>query len=327
MNFSPRIGVLLRADNGGLGTMSRDFFKFFPSKGLIIEHGSFTTFKDRFPNVPSVDSAKITREVVDDFLKDIDVLVSFETFYSEFFIERAKKLGVKTVLVPMYEFLREQHQKPTAYLCPSIMEAQITGGQYIPWPVDTDAISFLERTKASTFVHNAGHGGVLGRNGTELFIEATKYVTSDVSFELRTQFPLSVEPEKLSRIRVIEGNLKDNATLFTRGDVLVHPHKFNGLSLPVNEALASGMPMITTKMFPFTTWLSPSFMVEPYETRKTTLSREITMYLLKPQDIAQRIDEMAAINISSLSKEARQLVEARSWKTLLPEYTKFFNSL
>lgn len=307
--------------------MSRDFFKFIPCKGLIIEHGSFASFKERFPGASSVESNKITKEVVDSFLKDVDVLVSFETFYSELFISRAKALGVKTVLLPMFEFLRENHQKPTAYLCPSAIEAQITGGEYIPWPVDTEAIAFRERTKASLFVHNAGHGGVLGRNGTELFIEAVKHVTSDVQFELRTQFPLNVEPERLERIRVIEGNLKDNATLFSRGDVLVHPHKFNGLSLPVNEALASGMPLITTKMFPFTTWLSPSFMVEPYETRKTSLSREITMSILKPEDIAQRIDEMATMSLTSLSQEARKLAEARSWRTLLPEYISFFNSL
>ena len=52
----------------------------------------------------------------------------------------------------------------------------------LPFPVDTDRIPFRERKKAQTFVHIAGNGGYMGRNGTDVVMQAIRMCRSEAKF-------------------------------------------------------------------------------------------------------------------------------------------------
>ncbi len=127
---------------------------------------------------------------------------------------------------------------------------------YIPWGVDIDLF------KPSA---NAGHDevvffhsvGMSPRKGTdvllEAFIEGKLYEKSKLI--VHTQVPLetvcSYTNEEVSQygIEVIEKTVSAPG-LYYMGDVYVYPTKLDGLGLTMYEALASGLPIITTDFPP-----------------------------------------------------------------------------
>ena len=68
----------------------------------------------------------------------------------------------------------------------------------------------------------------------------------------------------------IERGTRSRGRLFDVGDVFLFPDKFNGLSLPLQEAYASGMAVMSTGRYPASQWLpnDPMIPVDGYETRK-----------------------------------------------------------
>lgn len=330
---TPKLGLICRADNSGLGTLSREFYDHLdPERVLLITNEVYRTFPERFAK-PGKDMPRIyKRSEFDDaairsFLKGLDVVMAFETPYNWNVFTIAREMGVKTILMPMFEMQPlEPPAHPDAYCCPSLLDYDEFKGKvpartvaYIPVPVNLERLKRRRPTVARTFVHNAGHGGVVGRNGTGEFLEAVKRVRSkNVRFVVNAQFPLEVSDP---RVTVNVCNFREYWQLWQHGDVFVFPHKFDGLSLPIQEALATGMPILTTGFYPFTKMLPEEFLF-PYRTRRPVkLERPIEMFMPSPDDIAAAIDAMAALpDIGYLSDKARAVAEAISWEKLLPTY-------
>ena len=62
-----RQGLIARADNSGLGTLSWEFARHLkPDKVLLVSNGVFQTFPERFENVVKED----------EFFEDLDVVLS-----------------------------------------------------------------------------------------------------------------------------------------------------------------------------------------------------------------------------------------------------------
>jgi glycosyltransferase involved in cell wall biosynthesis len=117
-----------------------------------------------------------------------------------------------------------------------------------------------------------------------------------------------------------EGN---RTTLFEEGDVFVFPHKFDGLSLPIQEAMAAGMPIITTDFFPFNEMLPKELLFAPDDVGKAKLCedcRNIDLHFIYPKLLAQKIDEWANKDITQYSLQANRMVEELDWGKMLPKY-------
>ena len=54
---------------------------------------------------------------------------------------------------------------------------------------------------------------------------------------------------------------------------------------------------------------------------------EIEAARISPQKIAEKIDEFAEKDISSISREGREFAKSQSWNKLLPKYNEIFNDL
>jgi len=107
------------------------------------------------------------------------------------------------------------------------------------------------------------------------------------------------------------------------GDVLVAPEKYNGLSLPLQEAYAAGMLVMTTDRYPVNTWLSKGPLIPVHETRKARVGKgylEFEESVVRPEDIAVNIDEWYDKDITIASKMGRLWAQANSWKVLKPVY-------
>lgn len=329
-----KLGLVCRADNSGLGSLSQDFYKHLnPAKVLII-YGGYENHPERFSNGIICNSGMPTLDQIDEFLKDVDVILTFETPYNWTLISEAKKRNIKTIIIPNYEWTNNNPPvEPDLWLCPSKLDYQIFKDEgrkveYLPIPIDRTKIPFRLRTKAETFVFNNGHGGSIGRNSAREMIEAISRVKSDVKFIVRSQVPIdNMLNDGKTSFRFGEVKKED---LFNEGDVMVFPHKFDGLSLPIQEAMAAGMPIITTDFFPHNEYLPKDLLFPPDDIGKAKLCeecREIDLHFIYPKLLANKIEEFAGKNITELSLQMNRLAEELSWDKQKDNYLNLIKKL
>lgn len=292
----------------------------------------------------------MTPELVGWLCEGAEVLLSFECWYGDFVPALAQRLGVKTALMPMYECCPAAGgglEATDLAICPSRLDWEEmqykTPGldravkRFIPVPFDTRRMPLRRRKRALTFVHNAGHGGLGGRNSTAEVLEAWRYVKAPARLILRVQpgMELASMPND-PRIRLRRTNPENYWELFRDGDVLLHPHKWDGLSLPIQEALAAGMPVMTTRYWPFCNdgarkgWLPACIQeiaIAPRDVRKTRICRAIDAFCADPKNIAAAVDRLYCEDLEPLSSAARRCAEQYSWEKLLPRYREALTQL
>jgi hypothetical protein len=236
--------------------------------------------------------------------------------------------------VPMYEYTPWPCPvEPDTVICPSNLDYDYYRGLHhnnrAPYScpvfridIPTE-VKWRLRTHAKVYIHNAGHGGKDYRNGTLQLIEAMKLVESPIELLLRVQTEDSKMKEVLRqtrqnpRIYVEEGNLPEES-LWEEGDVFVFPERFNGLSLPLQEAYAAGMLVMATDRYPMNTWLPRRPLIPKYGEIRKKLAIEFTESLVSPSDIALKMDEWYGENIQAESLRGKAFAYAMSWEYLKP---------
>lgn len=302
-----QIGSIVLATSQGLGYLAKSFYdNGIINKVYVKPHTSRENHYDWYPDrVSEIDE-----------LLDCDVLIFFETPFDWKIIPRARDKGIKTVLMVMYECTTYPlPYQPDLILCPSKLDLEYyKEGREVVVPVD---IEWKLREKALVFVHNAGNGGLGGRNGTKELLEAMQYVKSPIKLIVRTQVPIREYEDP--RIEYKVGTF-DN--IWSEGDVFIFPEKFNGLSLPLQEAFASGMAVMCGDRFPMNTWLPKEMLIPVSGYKKERIAVEFDSAIIRPEDIAQKIDEVYNKDITHLSLLGKQFNEKNSWKNLKEEYLK-----
>lgn len=329
-----KIGLIARCDNSGLGTMSWEFYNNLPiSRVLVYDTKRYASFPARFPGARV--TTKITQDDLDWLMTDIDILITIETPYEWNIYLQARKRGIKTVLIPMYECEpKPLPALPDMIVCPSKLDFDIfnreIGGQrrviMIPTPVNRQRLPFKLRKRARVFQHNAGHGGLVGRNGTTELLAAIPMLKSDAKVVIYSQKKIDFIHPKVD-IRI--GNFENYWSLWRgESDVFIFPHKYDGLSLPVQEALSVGMPVLSTSIYPFSMWLPQNWFFDAQETMNLRVfSRMIDVAVIQPDAIARKIDEWYDMDISQESIRAGKLAEAISWDNLKHKYLTEFENL
>ena len=333
-----KVGSIVLSTNQGLGYLAKDFY----SNGIIDEVlvKKSVRFKDNMEWYPeskmigprntdfSNSFEKKDIPIIINFLSKIDVLFLFEIPFYHNILSLAKTMGVKTILMPMYESTPFPIEADL-YVCPSKLDLQYYKAMYpntpsvhIPVPVPNEII-WKKREKAKVFVHNAGNGGAAGRNGTEELIEAMKYVKNPIKLIIRSQKKdFNIQD---SRIEYVKNTLPFNE-LWQTGDVFIFPEKFNGLSLPLQEAFASGMLVMTTSRFPNTDWLPCEPLIPTKGTKEINLANiKFDSSILEPKDIAKKIDEWYDRDIEKFSLLGREFCEQNSWDVLKQKYQNLWS--
>ena len=326
-----RLGILGFASNSGLGTLSREFHDHLKPARTLLVPTKYSEFSERFPDA----RRGMTKENIEWLLEGIDVLLTFETpggFWELY--QMAHKRGVKTVLMPMYECMPLPIPVlPDMILCPSKLDYKIFRREmkdkcrveHLPVPVNRKRVEFRQRLIAKIFEHHAGHGGLLGRNGTYELLAAVPMLKSDAKIIIYSQRALDFQHPKVE-IRV--GNFKEYWDIWGHGDVFVFPHKFDGLSLPIQEALSSGMPILSTGMEPFMEMLPYEWMIQSDEqTQMRVFQRMIDVSIVAPPRIAEMIDGWYDRDIREDSLKADRIAAALDWKVLKGRYEAIFNAI
>ena len=334
MNKKTRIGIIARVDNGGLANQTYDYWKHIHeiTKALVILTSGKYQNVLRYPEQILCEGFP-TLEQLDMFLKDIDIVIAIETPYNWNVFSMAKERGIKTILIPNYEWTEEHPPiHPDLYLCPSLLERDIYShypvrSEYLQFPIDRKLFPFKLRTKAETFVFNNGRGGTKGRNGLRALLQAIPLVKSDVKFIIRSQVPIPEIKDK--RVDTRQGDI-ERTDLFKEGDVLLLPRMFGALSLPTWEAVSSGMPVLSTNLYPFNTILPKDWFFDPERIEKgqtASVNRIIDIAVVSPVEIAKKIDEYAHKDITEDSKMADEIADSISWETLHDNYINLFKEL
>jgi hypothetical protein len=110
--------------------------------------------------------------------------------------------------------------------------------------------------------------------------------------------------------------------------VFVAPQKFNGMSMPLLEATASGMLMMTTNRFPTNQWLPNDPLIPIAGKQMVNLStrfRRIEECILSPVDIAKTMDEWYGRDISAFSDWGQKWATTNDWSALGPKWKEILS--
>jgi hypothetical protein len=315
-----RVGSIVLATDQGLGVLARSFYTAgVVTDILVVRHSSRPTNESWYPGAKIISASD--RQAMREFVRQLDVFLAFELPWDWSLFPFCREQGVRSALMPMVECMpKVLPSQPDLFLCPSLLDLQYYPERsvFIPVPV---SVPWRLRERAEVFVHNAGHGGLKGRNGTAELIEAWKLVKSPARLILRSQDPL---PWKFSDHRIdLRVGTVSHEELWTEGDAFVFCDRFDGLSLPLQEARASGMLVISGDRFPSNTWLprEPLVPVARY-TRSCVSPRclEFDEAHFDPETIAATIDAWYGRDFSEYSQSGRAWAEENSWDRLKGRY-------
>lgn len=307
MQKTLNIGSVVYATEQGLGRLAKAFYdNGVISKVLIQKHSRHDEHTEWYQ-----EWKYLHPENYNWFLEGLDAVLFLETPFDWKLLIRARERGIKTILMPDECTPYPLRYEPDIILCPSLLEMEYNkdkNAHFIPFPI---TYPWKLREKARVFIHNAGHGGLGGRNGTQELLNAMPMVKSPIELRIRTQSNAyhSSDPRV-----TIDHRTLPYGELFTEGDVFIFPDKFAGLSLPLQEAFSAGLLVMTTDRFPLNTWLpkEPLIPVERYQKEKLGVAFDYA--IIDPSAIASKIDEWYNTDITQFSLMGKEFGQRNTWQ-------------
>lgn len=327
----PTIGCVGYATEQGLGRLAKDFYDHGVIQSMLIyDHpdGRRTQtewYPSGTPRVSGRDWATNPRhrETVAQFVESVGIVLFFETPFDWNILPVLRKRNKRAVLVPMYEWtLLNPPYSFDKIICPSKLDQRyFPGAPYLPIPVASDRWKL--RKRALRFLHNGGGIGSREHKGTRQLIEAIPFVKSPIEITIRAQNGAALQrivndnPASKSdpRVKWEFGEVPyDN--LWDDHDVLVQPEKYNGLSLPLQEAFAAGMVVMTTDRFPMNDWLPRAPLIPVESTQQVQAARGhnwIEESIVNPREIARVIDLFYGEDVEDLSRAGAVYASRYNW--------------
>lgn len=264
-----RVGLIARADDRGIGTMTHEFHRnLSPAATLVVrepgaEARGFPAHLDRYPGAEVVifdpRTGSLPERECREFLAQVDVVYMVETPYDFALFRWAREEGTATVLHAMPEFWRWDDgtfDRPDVWWLPTRWRADLLPAEcrLVPVPCPSRPIGHLALDVGSPvrFVHTAGHRALGDRNGTTLLYQAIRSIRGPVSIRVETQDPRLPTLRRIPGVNldVHLGGRQDRWAVYDDADVLVLPRRYGGLCLPVLEAMAAGLAIVMPDVEP-----------------------------------------------------------------------------
>jgi glycosyltransferase involved in cell wall biosynthesis len=310
----------------------RDFYRnSIIDRVLVIPHPRYERHREWYPDGVGFARDRASEEK---FLHGLTHLLIFENAFCNWrTVELAKRRGVKFAICIMYEWSPKPFPvAPDLVICPSLLDLEYTQGfKAVHMTVPVTA-RWRKRERAMTFCHNAGHGQVGFAKGTPEVIEAMRHVKSGAKLRVHAQPDEPRLKELLSRY----GGLSNVEVVCAQqseeeryaADVMVNAERYNGLSLPLQEAFASGMLVCTTDRFPANAWLPREPLIPFAKSERFRVNHtEFDRVTVDPREIARVIDEWHGREIGELSEKGRMWGEANGWSALGPRWKKLLEDM
>ena len=307
-----RIGIIARCDDTGLGNQTRELVSMLSPDKILLINSRFFNQNEQHPewyegrNYKTTSRGFPTSGEMSDFIRNLDVVISCETFYSPRFTDIARHRGVKTILQYNYEFFgnltNPDWSLPDALVSPSIWNIDkidsLYGGKckvvHIPPPTDSATFKSSKETNMSQdhnrILHIAGKAAVKDRNGTNSVVEMLKYSKENYEVVIKTQTELKINSSD-ERLVIQNSNTKDIKDLYSGYDAMILPRRYAGLCLPMNEALMSGLPVFMTKVSPNDAVLPDEWTAKSEKIDEFKAKAIIDVYNADPRMLANIVDQ------------------------------------
>jgi glycosyltransferase involved in cell wall biosynthesis len=338
-----RVGLIARADSTGLGIQSKEFFDNIPCRALVIDSsrlGKGDVLKCDLTKYPDQKAIQLDKnfsnygwmpyDVMSQFLNGIDVLFCIETPYDYRIFEEARKRGIKSILQFNYEFLEYPSglPEPDLFAAPSLWNYDKVPEPKAFVQVPVNLSKFKQQPAKNTFLHIAGRPAAHDRNGTQILLNALKFVKSEITLTIKSQGFINPVPVPKNVKLIIDNRnqpkYQDNYT----GGTLIIPRKYGGLCLPINEALGAGMPVVATDISPNNLWLPKEWLIPAKKTISFQCRKSIDVYESQPEHLAAKIDQFCQDDFYSravsIVNDFRQDISWAKWR---PIYHEIFDGV
>lgn len=332
-----RIGLIARMDKSGLGVQTAQIAEMLqPSKIMIIDSTSFRGSKQHpewynsFENKFIVKGFPQTKDF-NKLLEDVDIVITCEIPYGYELFDLARKKGVKTILQPNWEFfdyLRNQnlpqpdelwlpsewHQDEYKHFLRNVKVKFLPPPTYYNIPTRIINIGRWHNyeevpEQKLKILHIVGNKAIHDRNGTDSVIEAAQYTKSN-NFELTIKSQnKDIKIVNDPRIKYDFDSPDSPFDLYEGFDLMIMPRRYGGLCLPVNEALAHGIPVIMTDISPNDMWLPDEWLVKSYKIGEFMTRSMIDIYEVDLYSLVDKIDEFCNIDDKQLMSHKEKAIE------------------
>lgn len=339
-----KYGLIGWSANIGLGIQSKVYYDMFkPVKTMVIDNSADKGIPqdyERFPDGIIVKGLP-TMQDCDAFLKDFDLMMVAENAPTYYMYERAKKVGIKTVTMPNFEFFdyirNPNFPRPDLFLPTTnwrFDDIPFNEKKVLPMPSVTPYAK--KPPRARNFLHIVGNPAAYDRNGTESLFRCLKFIKSEIKItfkcfdpdyvlRLREQYKESPKNVEIFIDPEPAKNYEDN---YLSQDVLILPRRYGGNCLPATEAIGTGMPLIMTDISPNNSWLPKEWLVPAVVTAEFLAHNSVDVYDADIKILAQKIDEMTQDKFYiPATEKAKKIADKLRPEVLKPQYEKIFAEL
>lgn len=299
-----------------------DFFKIMYDRGIKVVL------------IPMIDSIGVEKFIP--YEKYIDLVINFTKVGHKIYLDKWPGCGIhlsypidteyfspSTVKIP-------RNNRPTSFLVDGI---ESSPGDDFTFDEVAAAIS----RKKDTFLHSVGFGGAGVRKGSDIIQTAFRQLEfqgykGKISINIYSQVgelshnPLQ-RPQGEEYIQL--SNVPDAIDLYRGGKIYIAPSRREGLGLPILEAMACGLPVITTDASPMNEWFSEDYPLLVKVQCQTDLPYgDVPMYTPNAYDLMEKM-EFAYKNpelMEQLGETNRIIIQEKfSWDVLRDTYLEFLN--
>lgn len=326
-----RLGLVARADNGGIANQTWQFARRMKPERILIVHSEHTTRgradASRYeldygpevrviPKSPRKSDARWLAEAVDS-------IFTVECWYGPELPLAAKEHGVQTVLQGNPEITGIE--PADVVWAPTNWRTDLLPGApaLMPFPTDLELMPQREfRGEVKTLYH-VHSDAMCDRNGTQLLLEACGRVNHEIVLKIRggkpkTEYRGMVKVEWLGHF---DGMFYDHWPLDI--DAFVMPRRYGGLSLPMQEAASLGLPIIATDAAPQRSILPTQALILAKKASEEPMRGGwIDIIDCSVPAIASKINQLVEQPhyAGFLAERCHDWAKAISWESLLPHY-------
>jgi glycosyltransferase involved in cell wall biosynthesis len=308
-------------DDTGSGKLSLDLKRLlFPARPLVTPSYRLEGHPIADTDFWIPDDAEDAR--IEEALNGIDLIIVLEDrAIHRRIICAAKSRGLKVHFLALWEWFNPYDpikKLIDKIICPNrycefvVRKFGFENTVNLTWPVDVRHLpERLIFGPAKTFVHIAGKIGHDDRKATVLTLQAFHCALGkDISLIVHSQAPL---PEEISdpRITCSIGNIPDYLDLYREGDVFIQVSKAEGLGLCILEAIACGLPVLTTNYPPMNEYgLDRRMLVQTHWGKKPSLQANYIpnahLKIPRVRNLTKRIEWCATHDMTPLSSGNRK---------------------
>lgn len=311
----------------GVGVIAHGLFKWLPGDSFL----SVASVKGTARWSPRQTNVSSPRPpLLQLFLRQFkpDVVLSVETMFDNgrLVYDTCAEHHIRTATIIMHESYNPGRTRVGLYICPTHIchrRVEEPNKAYFELPFEIEQFHFTPRTQARRFLHVMGYGAAHNRRQTwEVvagFLDANlpdATLTVHCLQDWRAEYGNRKDPRVTYRRQL----LADQRAVYDGFDVLVEPCSYAGFGLPLLEAQACGLPVITTNAPPMNEQvhdpaaLVPVARVQRLETRGKSPTRvNMAQQFVTAEGVSATIRRVAAGDVPAMSLRARRYAETRAW--------------